>query len=610
MKRILAFILAVIMALAVAAGAMGEENRIWQKGDQGEKVSWIQGRLKELEYLDKEPDGVFDEETEQALMEFQWDQGLLQTGMADSITMRTLETASRTKTEAQARYGTDSYESAEYEGAFIAYSSMPAATFMPNAMPGAGMKGVMDWNTEEYTTFQSSRFLSVLTSPLSTFAADADTSSYAVFRRKVLNGERTPADSIRIEEMLNYFHYSYAQPKEGEPFGVTTEIGPCPWNGKTKLLLIGLQAAEIKQEERPGHNLVFLIDTSGSMYGCDRLDLVKRAFLLLLDELEPEDTVSIVTYASQDRVVLEGTPAADKTRIMEAISELEACGSTNGSAGILRAYEIAAKYYREGGVNRILLATDGDLNVGVTGEGDLARLVTERKESGISLTCLGFGMGNYKDNKMEALADYGNGNCRYIDTIYEARKALVEEGGGTFITVAKDVKIQVDFNPAMVKGYRLIGYEDRVMAAEDFADDAKDGGEIGSGHRMTALYEIVPAGSDFDFGEAESRYQNIQANGENTGWLTVSIRAKEPEGSVSKLYEYPVTDEAVRTEMSGNMRFAAAVAETGMILRQSEWKGDASWQQALELVRGCHDVTGDAYKEEFVYLLTLLERAN
>lgn len=606
MKRITAVILTVLMVLTAAAGVLGEENRIWQKGDRGEKVIWIQTRLSELKYLDKEPDGIFDEETEQALREFQRDQGLLQTGMADSITMKTLETATEAKTEVQARYHMeDFYEATEAEtGMFYPNIHMAAAT----CMPAGG--GKIDWNTEEYTTFESNRFLSVLTSPLSTFAADVDTSSYAVFRRKVLNGERIPADSIRIEELLNYFHYSYEQPKAGEPFSVTTEIGPCPWNEKTKLLLIGLQAAEVKEDQRLGHNLVFLIDTSGSMCGSDRLDLVKRAFLLLLDELKPEDTISIVTYASQDRVALEGVPAAEKTRIMEAISELEAYGSTNGSAGILRAYEIASKYYREGGVNRIILATDGDLNVGVTGEGDLARLVTEKKESGISLTCLGFGMGNYKDNKMEALADYGDGNCRYIDTIYEARKALVEEGGGTFVTVAKDVKIQVDFNPAMVKGYRLIGYEDRVMAAEDFADDRKDGGEIGSGHRMTALYEIVPADSDFDFGEAGSRYQAAHDEKETADWLTVSIRAKEPEGTESKLYEYPVDAKAMTAEMSENMRFAAAVAETGMMLRDSEWKGSATWQQALELVRGCRNVTGDAYKEEFVYLLTLLERAD
>ena len=611
MKRFTAILLVLLMVLTAAAGAMGEENKIWMKGDRGEKISWIQMRLKELEYLEKEPDGIFDEETEKALLEFQRDQGLLKSGMADQTTMQALETATRKKTEKR----TWTYDDAEYEATeAISESSyfMTAATGMPAPMANAGKAWSAEtvWNTEEYTTFRSNMFLSTLTSPLSTFAADVDTSSYALFRRKVLNGERIPADSIRIEEMMNYFHYSYTQPKNGDPFGVTTEIGPCPWNEKTKLLLIGLQAAEIKRDNRPGHNLVFLIDTSGSMYGSDRLDLVKRAFLLLLDELEPEDTVSIVTYASQDRVLLEGVPAADKTRIMGAITELEAHGSTNGSAGILRAYEIASKYYREGGVNRILLATDGDLNVGVTSEGDLARLVTEKKESGISLTCLGFGMGNYKDNKMEALADCGNGNCRYIDTIYEARKALVEEGGGTFITVAKDVKIQVDFNPVMVKGYRLIGYEDRVMAAEDFANDEKDGGEIGSGHRMTALYEIVPADSDFDFGEASSRYQTAQAaeTTADTDWLTVSIRAKEPEGTVSKLYEYPVNREAAEDTLNSNLRFAAGVAEAGMLLRNSEWKGNATWAQALELIRGCKDVTGDVYKEEFIYLLTLLER--
>ncbi len=611
MKKITAIILAVLMLLSIAASAMGEENRIWQLGDSGEKVTWIQQRLKDLEYMDREPTGTFDEETEEALRAFQWDNGLLKTGMADSVTMKALETATETRSERESRWSVE-YEDACYE-ATESYSVGSNAAPMSTGMPLSGMAKSerLDWNTEEYTTFESNRFLSVTTSPLSTFAADVDTSSYALFRRKVLNGERVAPDSIRIEEMLNYFHYDYAQPKDGEPFGVTTEIAPCPWNDKTMLLLVGLQAAEVKPDNRPGHNLVFLIDTSGSMYGSDRLDLVKRAFMLLLEELDPDDTVSIVAYASQDRVVIEGVHASEKTRIMEAISELEAGGATNGSAGIMKAYEIAAKYFREGGVNRILLATDGDLNVGTTGEGDLARLVSEKKKAGISLTCLGVGMGNYKDNKMEALADYGDGNCRYLDTIYEARKALVEEAGGTFITVAKDVKIQVDFNPAKVKGYRLIGYEDRLMAAEDFANDEKDGGEIGSGHRMTALYEIVPADSDFDFGEAESRYQNTQTGeaGADAEWLTVAIRAKEPEGTESKLYEYPVDAKAVSETMSGNLRFAAGVAEAGMILRESEWKGTADWAQALELVRGCESVTGDAYKEEFVYLLTLLERA-
>ncbi len=607
MKRLTALILAVLMVLTAAAAAMGEENRIWQKGDSGEKVSWIQQRLKELEYLSREPDGVFDEETEEALRIFQRDNGLLATGMADEVTMRVLESATETVSDRHRNM----YEDVEYEdGAVYESYAMPLATgtYAPAAKSMAA-EAEIDWNTDEYTHFESNRFLSTLTSPLSTFAADVDTSSYAHFRRLVLNGEHVPADAIRIEEMLNYFHYDYAQPKGDDPFGVTVEISDCPWNEKTKLMLIGLQAKEVTKAERPGHNLVFLIDTSGSMYGADRLDLVKRAFMMLLDELEPTDTVSIVAYASQDRVVLEGVPAADKTRIMEAISELEAGGATNGSAGITRAYEIASKYYKDGGVNRILLATDGDLNVGTSSEGELAEMVSEKKKSGISLTCLGVGMGNYKDNKMEALADYGDGNCWYLDTIHEARKALVSEAGGTFITVAKDVKIQVDFNPSQVKGYRLIGYEDRVMAAEDFANDEKDGGEIGSGHRMTALYEIVPADSDFDFGEAGSRYQKTQDNN-NAEWLTVAIRAKEPEGSESKLYEYPVGLEQITEIPSENLKFAAAVAEAGMMIRNSEWKGTATWDSALELVRDCKSVTGDPYKEEFLYLLGLLQREN
>ena len=614
MKRIAAIILATVMVILAASAALGEENRIWQEGDSGEKVTWIQERLKELEYLDREATGTFDGETAKALKQFQADQGLLATGMADRITMKVLESAVEKAPEFRACREEDMAmyeESAAWAPA--AATSAPALHAAAGYAGGAAKTANAPWtgfNTDEYTHFESNRFLGTQTSPLSTFAADADTSSYAHLRRLILNGEEIPKDAVRIEEMLNYFHYDYPQPKEGEPFGVTTEIAPCPWNEKTMLMLIGLQAKEIPQEERPGHNLVFLIDTSGSMHGADRLYLVKRAFLLLLDSLEPTDTVSIVTYASEDRVVLEGAAPAGKgkTEIMEGISELEACGSTNGTAGILRAYEIAQKYFVPGGVNRILLATDGDLNVGLSSEGELAGLVSEMKKTGISLTCLGFGMGNYKDNKMEALADYGDGNCRYIDTIHEARRALVEEAGGTFVTVAKDVKIQVDFNPAAIRGYRLIGYEDRVMAAEDFADDEKDGGEIGSGHRMTALYEIVPAESDFDFGEAESRYRQQAGKAEDAEWLTVSIRAKEPEGTESRLYEYPAGAGNVTEEMSENMRFAAAVAEAGMLLRESEWKGSADWAQALELARGCGSVSGDPYKEEFVYLLTLLER--
>ena len=616
MKKLTAILMALILLLTAASAALAEGDTIYRKGDHGEEVKKIRAKLVELGYLEGEVTEDFDDDMEEAVLWFQRDHWLLVTGMVDPVTREVLENETEhvRKQDTDVEYGDWATEEEYYDG-FVMYevpagssaknmmAPMPYATGAPWEMP--------EFSTDEYNVIDSNGFVSVLTSPLSTFAADVDTSSYAQFRRRVLNGEAVPADSIRIEELMNYFHYDYKQPEGSEPFGVTLEYADCPWNEKTKLLQIGLQAKTVTAEERPAHNLVFLIDTSGSMEGEDRLDLVKRAFLLLLEELEPEDTVSIVAYASQDRVVIEGVPAREKTLIMEAISELEAHGATNGTAGILRSYEVAEKYFKDGGVNRILLATDGDLNVGVTSEGELVRMVEEKRKSGISLTCLGFGMGNYKDNKMEALADYGNGNCWYIDTIYEARKALVTEGGGTFITVAKDVKIQVDFNPALVKGYRLIGYEDRLMAAEDFANDEKDGGEIGSGHRMTALYEIVPADSDFDFGAAESRYQNTDAGQAADGeLLTVCIRAKEPEGTESKLYEYPVQSSALRETLSDNMKFAAAVAETGMLLRDSEWKGTATWETVQGLLRDCGSLNGDVYKEEFLYLVNLLARSN
>jgi len=600
---------ALIMLLSMAAATALADDGILRPGDRGEEVTRIQEKLIELEFLQGEATGIYDEATEEAVKYFQRVNGLLVTGMVDNVTRGILETSTKHAGDYWT-YEVD-YEEGVMEAAAMYYdSSMVMGGGMAKTYAANSMGDWPEFNTDEYSHFDSNRFLSTLTSPLSTFAADVDTSSYAQLRRRILNGERIPADSVRIEEMLNYFHYDYKQPEGSDPFGVTIEYADCPWNSQTKLLQIGLQAKTAEMDNLPGHNLVFLIDTSGSMYGADRLDLVKRAFLMLLEELRPEDTVSIVAYASQDRVVLEGVQVAGKgkTEIMEAVSELEAGGATNGSAGITRAYEIAEKYFVEGGVNRILLATDGDLNVGVTSEGDLVKMVEEKRKSGISLTCLGVGMGNYKDNKMEALADYGNGNCWYVDTIHEARKALVTEGGGTFITVAKDVKIQVDFNPAYVKGYRLIGYEDRLLAAEDFADDTKDGGEIGSGHRMTALYEIVPMDSEFDFGAAETRYQT--GAGDPTGeLLTVAIRAKEPEGTESKLYEYKV-DKTPAETLSDNMKFAAAVTEIGMILRDSEWKGTATYDSALELLRDCESVKGDSYKEEFLYLVNLLERGN
>ncbi|MBR4502641.1 MAG: von Willebrand factor type A domain-containing protein [Clostridia bacterium] len=576
-----------------------------KEGDSGDAVAALQQRLKALDYRETETDGVYGPGTAEAVMKFQKASGLMRTGMADRLT---IENLFREDAEANPEFRPRESRSSEYElYEDSAWGYAPTAFY--TASPAmAAETGYFD--TNEYSAFADNRFRSVKAAPLSTFAAEVDTASYAQFRRLVLEGSVPPPDAVRVEEMLNYFSYDYASPSAGEPFGVTMETGPCPWNKETRLLLIGLKAAEVQVPEGRGQNLVFLIDTSGSMEGADRLDLVKRAFLLLLDTLGPEDTVSIVTYASGDRVVLEGVSGGEKTRIMEAISDLYAYGSTNGGAGITRAYEIAEKHLIPGGVNRIILATDGDLNVGVTSEGELARLVMDKKLSGVTLTVMGFGYGNYKDNKMEALALYGDGTYWYIDTVHEARRALVTEAGGRFVTVAKDVKLQVDFNPAYVKGYRLIGYEDRLLAPEDFADDSVDGGEVGSGHRVTALYEIVPAGSDFDVGSSESRYTEDLPGNENGEWLTVSIRCKAPDREESGLYAYPLTAEAAALPPTDNLRFAAAVAETAMVLRDSPYRGSASYAGAAELLRECGNVLGDSYKEEFLYLVSLLERGN
>ena len=600
MKKLFCALLALALTLSLALPALAQ-GAILKKGDSGEEVARLQARLKELRYLEAEPTGAFDDATEAALTAFQRRNGLLATGMADDATWRTLF-SDGAKGPVEETYG--DWDCAATEESWNGYAPVMrsyAATGAP-----AARESEFTWNTNEYAFFRENGFQSVLSSPLSTFAADVDTASYAQLRSMILAGRDVPADAVRVEEMLNYFQYDYAPPRAGSPLGVTMELAKCPWNPDTLLLQIGLQGAVIPAENRPRHNLVFLIDVSGSMFGSDRLDLVKRAFLLLLEELSPTDTVSIVTYASRDEVVLSGVPAADKVRIMEAISSLEAKGSTNSAAGIQTAYRIAEENSSDGSVNRILMATDGDFNVGMTSEGELARLVMEKKESGVKLTMLGVGYGNYKDNKLEALADYGDGNYYYMDTIFEARRALVTEAGGTFLEIARDVKLQLDFNPDRVSAYRLIGYEDRVMDARDFSDDTKDGGEIGSGHRVTALYEIAPAGSEQRGDLPRSKYQSSAPTGSDE-WLTLSIRYKLPGQDASTLETYPLSGE-IAEQPGENLRFAAAVAECAMLLRNSEFKGGSSFASALALARSCQSVTGDPYKEEFVYLLTLLER--
>ncbi len=466
----------------------------------------------------------------------------------------------------------------------------------------------IDFNTEEYNTIKENSYMSVAANPLSTFSIDVDTASYTNLRRMINEGGYIDTNAIRIEEMINYFSYDYPAPNASEPFSVTTEMSDCPWNDETKLLLVGLQAEEIDLSERAPMNVVFLIDVSGSMNSPDKLPLVQKAFSLLTENLTPQDRVSIVTYAGSDRVVLEGADGNNKEEILEAINALEAGGSTAGADGINTAYKIAEKYFISGGNNRIVLATDGDLNVGISSESELTKLVEKKRETGVFLSVLGFGTGNIKDNKMEALADNGNGNYSYIDSVLEAKKVLVEEMGGTLFTVAKDVKLQLEFNPAYIKGYRLIGYENRMLAAEDFEDDTKDAGEIGAGHSVTAIYEIVTADSPMDLSTSDLKYSETSGE-ENGEMLTVSIRYKEPDGDTSKLLEYPVTESAYSAAMSENLTFASAVVQFGLILRDSQYKGTATYDSVLDSLEN-YDFSNDNYKAEFISLVEEMKGRN
>ncbi len=465
-----------------------------------------------------------------------------------------------------------------------------------------------DYDTREYDYVDENKFVSASDEPLSTFSADRDTASYSIIRSYIEEGAEVPSGAVRIEEMINYFDYDYKTCPEGDDkFSVYTEYSDCPWNDETKLLLVGINTADIDFEEKQPSNLVFLIDTSGSMYDDNKLPLARAAFKMLAENLDENDRVSIVTYAGSDMVVLSGEAGSNTYTITNALNELYAEGCTNGSDGILTAYEVAEKYFIEGGNNRIILATDGDLNVGLTSESDLVGLITEEKESGIFLSVLGFGTDNLKDNKLEALADYGNGNYAYIDSVYEAKKVLVEEMGGTLYTVAKDVKFQVEFNPENVKGYRLIGYENRALAASDFDDDSVDGGEIGAGHIVTAIYEVVPADSDFEISSSETKYsENTGTSGFSNELATINIRYKEPDEDTSKLVSKIVESSSYTEKMSADMSFVSAVAAFGMLLKDSDYSGTADMDMVLLLAEeGITDKNTESDKTEFIYLVNM-----
>jgi Ca-activated chloride channel homolog len=461
-------------------------------------------------------------------------------------------------------------------------------------------------NTESYALVRDNPFLAVAANPLSTFAVDVDTASYANVRRFLRSGQLPPKDAVRIEELVNYFRYDYPDPEGQAPFSITTEVAACPWMQGHLLALVGLQGRRIETRDVPPRNLVFLIDVSGSMDMPNKLPLLKAGMALLVDELRPEDRVAIVVYAGTSGLVLGTTPGDRKAEIRAALDRLQAGGSTAGGAGIQLAYNVAAESFLEGGVNRVILATDGDFNVGVTSEGDLVRLIEEKRKTGVFLSVLGFGEGNLKDSAMEKLADSGNGNYSYVDTLAEARKVLVSEAGATLFTIAKDVKVQVEFNPRQVSAYRLLGYENRMLRSEDFSDDRKDAGEIGAGHSVTALYEIVPAGVPMPMPALEPlRYQDAHRPSTTAGsgeLLTVKLRYKEPDGDTSRLQSVAVAA-SPDDSPSADLRFASAVAAFGMLLRDSEHKGSASWETVRELASASRGEDREGYRAELLQLV-------
>jgi len=466
-----------------------------------------------------------------------------------------------------------------------------------------------DFNIEGYEHIVENPFLKTNDNPLSTFSIDVDAASYANVRRFINDDELPPAGAVRIEELINYFSYSYPQPENNIPFSINTEISNCPWNAQHKLVLIGLQGKKILTQNLPASNLVFLIDVSGSMNEADKLPLVKSSLKLLVDQLRPQDKVAMVVYAGSAGLVLPSTSGDEKIKIKDAIDALDAGGSTAGGAGIQLAYNVAKKNFIKNGNNRVILCTDGDFNVGTSSEDELETLIENERESGVFLSALGFGTGNYQDSKMQLLADKGNGNHNYIDHISEAKKVFINEFGGTLFTTAKDVKLQIEFNPAKVQGYRLIGYENRLLNKEDFNDDRKDAGELGSGHTVTALYELIPTGiKDTLLKQVDAlRYQKtkpLAKNNFNDEVMNIKLRYKQPGGHKSLLQEYPLKDENIAfNSTSDNFRFAAAVASFGMLLRKSECKGNADFSSVQQTAASAIGDDEEGYRKEFIKLI-------
>lgn len=459
-------------------------------------------------------------------------------------------------------------------------------------------------NEDSYAEIVENQFERVSLSPLSTFSIDVDKASYSNIRRMINNGQKIPADAVRIEEMINYFNYNYPQPTDQHPFSIHTEVATTPWNVNTKIVKIGLQGKTYKNEELPASNLTFLIDVSGSMNSANKLPLLKSAFKLLVNQLREKDKIAIVVYAGAAGMVLPPTSGAHKEKISNALDNLSAGGSTAGGAGIELAYKIAQENFIRNGNNRVILATDGDFNVGVSSDKDMEKLIEEKRESGVFLSVLGFGFGNYKDSKLETLANKGNGNHAYIDTMQEAQKTFGKEFGGTLYTIAKDVKIQIEFNPKKVQAYRLIGYENRLLADEDFIDDTKDAGELGSGHTVTALYEVIPTGVESDYLKDvdDLKYTKPAVTTNYSDELfTVKFRYKKPDGNKSIEMVHVQKDEV--SEPSEDLKFASSVAMLGMQLRESKFDNKATLKDVAEMAKQGRGSDANGYRSEFIRLV-------
>ena len=476
-------------------------------------------------------------------------------------------------------------------------------------LAGQGLRGRYngDFQREGYDRIYENEFMAVGANPLSTFGIDVDRASYSNVRRFIRDGQLPPADAVRIEELINYFTYELPTPEGPDPFSVQTEVGPAPWNTVHRLVRIGIQGRQVDTEDLPPSNLVFLVDVSGSMQPRNKLPLLKSALRMLVNQMRPQDRVAIVVYAGAAGLVLDPTSGANKETILEALSRLEAGGSTAGGAGLRLAYDVARRHHMDGGNNRVILATDGDFNVGPSSNSEMIRLIEQRREEGTFLTVLGFGTGNLQDAKMEQIADHGNGNFAYIDSAHEAQKVLVKEFGGTLHTIAKDVKLQVEFNPAHVQAYRLIGYENRILAAEDFNDDRKDSGDLGAGHTVTALYEIIPTGVDTGThirNLDELRYQHTDERvslRDSPEMLFVKLRYKDPTGSRSRLISHAVRD--VDVTLSSDFTFAASVAAFGMVLRDSKYRGAVDLAAVLRWARDSVGPDLEGYRREFMRMV-------